>query len=61
MCFCKVKVKDMKKQETGSGKQKMQSRRDARSNSGCCEKRVTIEDYKVQAIRKRQIFFKRGL
>ena len=49
----------MEKQETGSGKQKLRSKRDARSNYGCCEKKkVMREDYKVQAIRKRQIFFK---
>ena len=51
----------MKEQETGSGKQKIQSRRDARKYSGCCEQRTMIEVYKVQAVGMRQIFSKKRI
>lgn len=56
-----MNVKDMKEQETGSGKQKIQSRRDARKNSECCEQRAMIEVYKVQAVGMTQIFSKQRM
>ena len=60
MCFCKVKVKDMKKKQD-LGNRKCSPEEMQGVILDVVKKRVTIEDYKVQAIRKRQIFFKRGL
>lgn len=45
-------------ESTGSGKQKIQSMREAKKMSGCCEQRGLTEAYEEQEVAMRQVIKK---